>query len=261
MRTIALLVITLFSLTLSPVFAADSLPEKHWTTYGKVGYFSWMEWRDNGDEYIRDDGVLYAVGVTRTDRFLKHLILSETIEVWGGDVVYDGEVIATGESFRRNDNTYIGMREEVRATAEIPIRSVRFSPFVGLEHKWWSREVEDEVWDMAFTRVGARIAHVTPKTTVYIEGGAALPLYTKNHWATSDFTDFPDVVLRPKARPGAFGEMGVKGTRWSCALSYERIDFAKSDPVVLVSDTGSKGTFWQPKSSTSTGWLKIGYSF
>ncbi|HBI25883.1 MAG: hypothetical protein UT41_C0002G0022 [Candidatus Wolfebacteria bacterium GW2011_GWC2_39_22] len=264
---IFVLVVTLFSFFLSPAFAADSLSEKHWTTYGKVGYFSWVEHLENGQEFIRDDGMIYAAGITRNDKVLEHLSLTETFEVWGGYVAYDGETVYTGEEMRDSRNGYLGAREEVRVTGHVPFASITLNPFASIEHKGWSREVENELWNMVYSRIGMTAMYSTPKVQLYIGGGKTIPLYTANRWAVSDFTEFDDVTLRPKAKPGMFAEAGFKVGRWDVGVAYEQTDFKKSPTVwakggpPVGGGASKKGSFWQPKSSTSTGWLKIGYSF
>lgn len=263
-----LLVLAIALLTFSTAFAASPQPGKHWEVYGKTGSFSWVEWY-NGKEFIRDDGTIQAMGITRTDALNKKLLLSETFELWGGSPAYDGEFFATEKELLVADNKYEGRREEIRATLQFPLEKLTLNPFASIEHKCWSREVEREFWDMAYSRIGIKISQIdlSANTSMHISGGKTLPFYTKNYFNVSSSTDYADVILRPKARPGTFWEIMLKVYSWDIGLSYEKTVFDLSDGVETpriknITVSAPKTTFfYQPKSITATTWLKIGYNF
>lgn len=255
--TVLAIVAVLF--TFSQSFAADPSTENNWQVYGKTGWFSWVE-EIAGSEFIRDDGILYAVGATRTDKVYKALSIRETVEVWGGFPAYDGQDIFSGAPLHY-DNSYIGTREEIRTNIQIPITAtLTADPFIGVAHKWWYRHAERELWNTMYVPVGMRVAHQFDKSTsAFIEGSFTVPVFTSNH---VHIAGYEDVSLRPKARIGRCAEIGVAISSLSIGLSYEVVEFDDSDPIISKSTYGrSSALFFQPYSETSTAWLKIGYNF
>lgn len=264
MRSIVFIVLAAVSLlTFSPVFAAEPSAEKNWELYGKTGWFSWQESR-KGAPFIRDDGMMYAIGITRTDRIYKRLSLSETVEMWGGHPEYDGQPMFSKKDVH-STNGYLGTREEIRASVAIPVSSsVSIDPFFGIGHKVWFRMREGEIWNTVYSPLGMRIAYRFDKgTSAFAEGGVTLPWFTAEHgFMARQGKGYQDIDLSPKAKIGQFAEIGVNIRSFSISLAYEATEFDKSDIVTTKSLDGySTMRFYQPESSTSTTWLKVGYSF
>jgi len=192
-------------LSLSPGLASEPSAEKHWTTHSKAGWFVWDEQIDGAD-FIRDEGMMYAVGVTRTDRIYKNLYLSATIELWSGRPEYDGENMFTRESIQET-NLYIGTREDIRASLKLAASDgIALTPFIGISHKFWGRAMEGEVWNTIYSPVGFRAEYPLGKDRlIFVEGGLTVPWYTSNRmYMRGQGIGYEDVTLKPESKVGQF---------------------------------------------------------
>ena len=248
-------------------FAADVTDGQRWNVYGKTGWFSWKETID-GKPLISDDGPMVAIGATRNDRVYKALSIRETVEVWGGNVRYDGHDIFNSVPIKGN-STYLGTREEVRADVGIPVTTtITVNPFVGIEHKFWVRSKEGEIWNTFTVPIGATVVMRLSALQLFVEGGMKAPIATWNSQTLANY-GFDDIIVRPKAQIGSFIGAGLRNTSWDVSLIYEEMRFSPSDLVPGRKKSGNSGLvsvytgtfFFQPESKTSTLWLKIGYNF
>ncbi len=255
---------TAFAEEVKPTFCQLSSAQspKHWQAYTKIGWFSWKE-QLRGAQFIKDEGMLYAVGIQRTDRIWKQIGLTELVEVWGGNPTYDGQRTFTGEPMHQM-NGYIGTREEIRTDVAIPIGNLTISPFIGIGHKFWARFAEGELWHMGYSPLGARISYRFNRNVLaFAEGGVIIPLWTTNTmFMGSRSIGYEDVHLKPRARAGQFAELGATISAFSVSLAFEATNFDKSDMVTTRSLDGTRtAAFCQPDSKTSTSWLRVGYNF
>src|SRR6185369_15506309 len=105
---------------LRPVWAGEN------SVYFKSGWFTWDETVD-GRSFVREQGLLYRAGFVRKDE-VSVLNMSELVEVWGGNLDYDGHDI-TGSVPMKTDTNYLGTKEEVALGVKIgSSEGVSFEP-------------------------------------------------------------------------------------------------------------------------------------
>jgi hypothetical protein len=244
---ITLALTLIFLSTLTPAFAADSSAEKHWTVYERTGWFLWDE-QTNGKRFIKDEGMMYALGITRTDRIYKSLSLTETVEFVGGHPYYDGQKNFSDAPLHMT-NVYLGTREEIRASVRVPAMGLTFDPFAGIAHKLFGRVVEGELWNILYAPAGMRVGYQFSSISTFVEAGVTIPLSTSNYLSgKNQGRGYENFTLHPKARMGQFAEAGVTYKSFSLSLAYEATKFDKSDEVVSKSLNGNGDSrFWQPE--------------
>jgi len=234
------------------------------SVYLKSGYFSWDE-KLNGASFVKERGAMHAAGLTRKDE-LAGLTFAELIEVWGGSLDYDGHDV-TGSSKLTSDTTYLGTREEATVGIKLPVASaVSFEPFVGFGHKFWIRTRSGEDWNSIYAKVGLGSEIPVGANTVFLRGGALLPIYTRNHVSLTN-AGYSDVVTEPKSRVSAFAEAGVKRGPFALSVEYEGLRFGQSEKVATTRLAKTPGAVvqnnqaFQPDSDASLFSVKLAYSF
>jgi hypothetical protein len=242
----------------------DAVSAGETTMQFKSGWFTWDETID-GASFVKEKGMLYGVGITRKDP-VSRVYLAEGVEVWGGNLDYDGHDI-TGTKALKTDTSYIGTREELTLSVKVPAAAVTIEPFGGVGHKFWVRTRSSEDWNTFYGRGGVGGEAHFDGMTVFARAGAILPFYTRNHVSLSG-SGLADVVVEPKSRLSAFAEGGFRFGSLSVSIEYEGMEFGQSARVrthsLSSSGTGAVvvGTeAYQPQSSSSFVALRVGYSF
>lgn len=235
------------------------------SVYFKSGWFNWEE-TVNGNSFVKEKGFLYGAGVARKDT-MSALTIAEVIEVWGGDLDYDGHDL-TGSRQIKSDTSYLGTKEEVALSLEIPAGSaLSFDPFAALGHKFWIRTRSSEDWNSFYAKAGLAAELKTASCTLFVKGGAMAPIYTRTHVSLSN-AGYTDVVVKPKSRVSAFAEGGVRMGDFAASIEYEGMKFGESAKVATNRTAGvGKGAVivgaqaYQPESESSFVSLKLTYSF
>jgi hypothetical protein len=233
--------------------------------YLKSGWFNWVE-KVNGGTFVQERGFLHAAGIARKDA-LSAFTIGELLEVWGGSLDYDGHDV-TGAVPLKADTSYLGTREEVAFGVKLPVQeTLSVEPFLGAGHKFWIRTRSSEDWNTFYTKAGVSGEFKANGCTIYVKGGAMVPLYTRTHASLSD-AGYTDVVTEPKSQVSGFAEAKVKFGVFAVSFEYEAMEFGQSDsvPTSKTSGAGQGVTVvgsqaYQPKSSSSLYSLKLSYSF
>lgn len=232
--------------------------------YLKTGWFTWSE-KVNGSSFVKEQGLLHAVGVTRRDD-ASLVTIGERVEAWGGNLDYDGHDLS-GVIPLKSDTSYFGTREEVTISVRLfRDRAVSVQPLFAIGHKFWVRTRSDERWNDFYGKAGAAGQFVTGGVSFFVNGGAILPIYTRNH-ATLSSAGLQDVVLEPQQRVTAFAEGGVKSGALTVSIEYEGLDYGASTRVPTHALGTGQGTVvvngyaYQPPSTSSYVSLKVGYTF
>lgn len=232
--------------------------------YAKSGWFTWDE-KLNGSPFVREHGMIYGAGVCRTDLLLG-LSVSESVEVWGGSLNYDGHDI-TGTTKIDSDTSYFGSKEELFVGKKLPVtETVSFEPFAGIGHRFWVRTRSGEDWNSFYTKLGLAGEYKTGWGALFVKGGALVPVYTRNHVSLTS-AGYSDVVTEPKSRVSAFAEGGVKLGPYAVSIEYEGLKFGESDKVATSRLANAPGAVvqnnqaYQPDSDATLVSLKVAYSF
>jgi hypothetical protein len=249
----------LLVLTGANAFAGES------AFYLKTGWFTWDE-TVNGSSFVREEGVMYAAGVTRKDD-LGAVNVSELLEVWGGNPDYHGHTLASLAEVN-SDTDYLGTREEVALAMNFPAGgAVSLEPSVGIGHKFWVRTRSSEDWNTFYARPGLRGDFMSGDWRFFVKAGALVPFYTRTHVSLTG-AGFSDVVTEPETRVSAFAEGGVRAGAFTVGVEYEGMKFGESKKVVTnrVASSGSgvvilANQAYQPATSSSLVSLKVSYSF
>lgn len=235
------------------------------TAYLKSGWFTWDE-KLNGSSFVKEEGVMTGAGISRRDDVWA-LSVSELIEVWGGNLDYDGHDV-TGTTRLKTDTSYLGTKEEVAVGIKLAAAdSLTFEPFVAAGHKFWIRTRSSEDWNSFYGRAGVAGEMKRGGWTLFAKGGATVPIYTRTHVSLSD-AGLTDVVTEPESRVSAFAEGGVKLGAFAVSVEYEGMRFGESEKVATRSRAGAaKGAVvvdsqaYQPDSRSDYFSLKLAYSF
>jgi hypothetical protein len=242
-----------------PAFAGET------SVYLKSGWFTWDE-QVSGSSFVSEDGILYGAGVARKDD-VSVVTVAELVEVWGGNVDYDGHALADTTQIHA-DTSYLGTREEFAVSVKLPAAgSLSVAPVVAIGHKFWVRTRSDEDWNTFYSKAGAAVEFTNRGWSWYGKGGALVPFYTRSHVTLSD-SGYSDVVTEPETRVSAFAEGGVRSGAFTVGVEYEGMEFGQSKKVMTsrVASTGSgivilANQAYQPKSSSRLVSLKLSYSF
>jgi hypothetical protein len=249
------------------VIGSAALPAQAGETsvYLKTGWFTWDE-KVNGSSFVKEKGFLHGAGIARKDD-VSALSIAELLEVWGGNLDYDGHDL-TGSTPIKSDTSYLGTREQVDLAVKIPVGSaLSFEPFAALGHKFWIRTRSSEDWNSFYARAGVAGELKSPGCTLFVKGGAVVPIYTRTHVSLSD-AGFTDVVTEPKSQVSGFAEGGMKLGAFAVSVEYEGMRFGQSGKVVTTRLSGVGkgvavigGQAFQPESSSDLFSLKLSYSF
>jgi len=232
--------------------------------YFKSGWFTWDE-KLNGSSFVKEKGAMHGAGIVRKDMFSR-ISLAESIEVWGGVIDYDGRDLLGSQKIKTS-TSYLGTKEEVTVGVKLPASEVvSFEPFLGVGHRFWVRTCCGEDWNSIYTKAGLAGEYQARAYTLYLKGGALLPIYTRNHVSLSN-AGFSDVVVLPKSELSAFAEGGVKLGSFALSFEYEGMKFGQSGKVATRQLNAAPGTViqngqvFQPDSQSSLYSLKIAYRF
>ena len=258
MRPIIALLLAL--LCAPPVWGGES------ELYLKSGYFSWTETVENS-AFIREKGIMTAVGVSYSGNLGWLLDGKGLIEIWGGNVNYDGYRVEDWSSFKTN-TVYIGTREELYAMLKLPVMAgLTAGPLVGGGHKYWNRSRSSEDWNTFYGRIGGRAEYDTQVGRIFAEGGLSIPFYTTIQTDWSDY-GYKNFEAKPKGRLATFAESGIKiGKHLSISAYFEEMNFGQSDKVALKRVNAPSGVVqlnsnaFQPDSDSWTAGLRVGYRF
>ena len=230
----------------------------------KSGWFTWEE-KVNGSSFVKQRGAMLDAGIARTN-LLAGLSSAESAEVWGGDLDYDGHDL-TGSTKIDSDTSFLGTKEEVALEVKLPAgKSVSLKPFLGIGHKFWIRTRSGEDGHTFYAKAGLTGELQAGGCTLYLKGGALLPIYTRTHTSLSS-AGYSDVVTVPKSRTSAFAEAGVTRGAFTLSVEYEQMRFGQSDKVPTNRLDSNPGTViqnsqaFQPDSQSSLLSLNFAYSF
>ena len=234
------------------------------SVYVKSGWFAWDE-KLNGGSVIKESGAVHGAGITRKD-FLLAMSLAETLELWGGNVQYDGRDV-TNSSKLDTDTSYLGTREEVSLGVKLRgTESLSCEPFAGIGHRFWVRTHSSEDWNSFYAKAGMAGELKAAGYSWHLKGGALLPLHTRNHVSLAG-SGFTDVTTEPKSRLSGFAEAGVRRGAFAIGLEYEGFRFGQSDKVPTSKLASAPGAViqnnqaFQPDSQSDLVSLKFAYSF
>ena len=234
------------------------------SVYVKSGWFTWDE-KLNGSSFVKERGAMHGAGITRKD-VLSGVSLAESAEVWGGNLDYDGHDL-TGSSRLETDTSYLGTKEEVALGVKLPVgETVSFEPFAGAGHRFWVRTRSGEDWNSIYAKAGVTGELKAAGCTLYVKGGALLPVYTRSHVSLSN-AGYTDVVTEPKSEVSGFAEAGFKRGSFAVSVEYEGMRFGQSAKVPTGKLAAAPGAViqysqaFQPDSQSSLLSLKLAYSF
>ncbi len=228
--------------------------------YVTVNDYSWTETDFDGSRLLKETGTLYGVGLVYTHIFESRLTLKPAVEIFGGDVDYDGATQAGVPV--KSTSKYWGFKLRTDVGQQVPLgQSFVIEPFAGLALWVWSRTVEDSVtvqgtpafgytedWTSLFARLGLRgTAALSSSASWFVEGGAKLPLYNENYAHIGS-----GITLNPGREVAFFAETGFKIHAFSLSVSYDGQRYSVSD----VSDG-----FVQPESKADQYGVKAGWTF
>ena len=234
------------------------------SVYFKTGWFTWDE-KLNGSSFVKERGAIHGAGISRVDDFPVFSV-AESAEVWGGSLDYDGHDLS-GSTAIESDTSYLGTKEEVAVGFKLPAgQALSFEPFVGMGHRFWIRTRSGEDWNSIYAKVGVTGELKRSACTLYVKGGALVPVYTRSHVSLSN-AGLVDVVTEPKSRISGFAEAGVKRGAFAVSVEYEVMKFGQSDKVATSKLASAPGAVvqnsqaYQPDSQASLLSLKLAYSF
>jgi len=233
------------------------------SVYLKSGWFSWNEQVD-GSSFVKERGFMHGAGIARKDQ-AAGLTFAESIEVWGGNLDYDGHDI-TGASQLKSDTSYLGTKEEIAVGVKLAAWGpLTFEPFASVGHKFWIRTRSSEDWNSFYAKAGVLGELKTAGCTLFLKGGALAPLYTRSHVSLAN-AGYTDVVTEPKSELSGFAEGGVRLGAYSVSVEYEGMRFGQSAKVATsaIAPNGVKvegSQAYQPDSQSDLFSLKLAYSF
>jgi hypothetical protein len=252
-------IVVLFALSGVPSARAGEV-----SVYVKTGWFTWDE-KLNGSSFVKERGPLHGAGIVRAD-LLSGLTVAESAEVWGGSLDYDGHDLS-GSTKLESDTSYLGTKEEVSVGFKLPAGgALSFEPFLGVGHRFWIRTRSGEDWNSIYTKAGITGELKRDGYTLYLKGGALLPVYTRNH-VSLESVGYTDVVTEPRSRVSGFAEGGVRRGAFAVSIEYEGMRFGQSAKVATSTLSNTPGTViqnsqaYQPDSESSLFSLKLAYSF
>jgi hypothetical protein len=232
--------------------------------YLKSGWFTWDE-QLNGSPFVKEKGLLYGAGVTRRDE-LAGWSVTELAEVWGGSLDYDGHDV-TGTSSIKSQTAYLGTKEEAAAGYKLPVATrISLEPFAAVGHRFWIRTRSGEDWNSFYGKAGVTGEVRTDWGSVYLKGGALLPIYTRNHVSLTN-AGYSDVVTEPKNLVSAFAEAGVTRGHLGLSIEYEGLRFGESSKVATSKLGNLPGAViqnnqaYQPDSHSHLVSLKLAYTY
>lgn len=225
-----------------------------------IQYFQWKEnW--GGREVVKESGPLFGFGAGIDVNLLQTeasgaLKLKGKLEMFGGDVDYDGEITSSNPAFDgipvNSDVVYFGMRQEMDLGWRLPLKAVAIEPFAGIGYQWWMRDISDaatlarngvplavngytEWWDTAYCRLGARGRYdVSDQLRFFAEAGAKYPFYTEN---SADYPFYGTVTVKPEGDWSAFAEAGFRYKRFRTSFFYEGLRYSRSAGVPISPTT------------------------
>ena len=234
------------------------------SVYFKSGWFTWDE-KVNGSSFVKERGAMHGAGLVRSD-LLSGISIAESAEIWGGNLNYDGHDL-TGATKIDSDTSYLGSKEEASVGVRLPAgKVVSVEPFLGVGHRFWIRTRSGEDWNTIYAKAGLSGEVKTGGCTLFLKGGALVPIYTRNHVSLSN-AGYSDVVTEPKSEVSAFAEGGIKRGAFAISIEYEGLKFGQSNKVATSRLDATPGTViqnsqaYQPDSQASLLSLKLAYSF
>jgi hypothetical protein len=252
------------------VSSAFSFEAEH-DVYGQVQSFTWKEF-DNGERLLEESGPLYAIGYTGKLLFSDIVTLKPRVEVFGGEVDYDGQAcnVLTGECFPvESDTYYLGFKTEVDVGLRfMASEKVSVEPIAGLGYRWWQREIEDtdrargatEIWRVSYWRLGLR-GDYRPNENLKTFAEATVKLPISNKETAEDVGCFlgscQDVDLEPGKETSYYAEAGVKYMMFKAVIFYEGLRFSESDAEPI----GGGFAVLQPESEADIYGINLGWSF
>ena len=270
--------IVLLSLVLAvPVIAAEGKGINELYVAPTVFSYTWKETGSFGEQLLKESGPLFGV----TSGVRAHLVrgesgqtlmLSGKIDIYGGEVNYDGHTQLPSNLPVSTDVGYFGTRIGCDAGWGFPVSGSTVGPFAGFNYRFWMRDLQStttfdgngnlvpvggstEYWQDFSTRLGIRWydIRIADEWRLFVEGGFAYSLYAGN---TVDLNGFGNVTLEPEGLWTPFAEAGVRYKRLRLAVTFEEQRYQRS-PSVLV------GPYfvYQPASTGEYLGFSVGYCF
>ncbi len=237
--------------------------------YAALDSFVWKEFGDGGSRLLKESGTLAGVGFAYWKEFTNHMTLNPRVEIFGGNVDYDGSTQSGTPVATTVD--YFGAKLEGDLGRKFRMAEPFFlEPFGGLGFRAWIRDIKDattstgtvaygytEEWITLHVRVGLRGGmDISQTTRLFVEGGVKLPIYNENTAYLSSEGLGPDVTMHPGRQPSFFAEAGTRISHFMGSVFYDGLRFSRSDNVAV-----SGGFAYQPKSAADIFGLKLGVAF
>ncbi len=237
--------------------------------YAALDSFVWKEFGDGGSRLLKESGTLTGVGFAYRKEFSNHMTLNPRVELFGGNVDYDGTT-QSGASVATTVD-YFGAKLEGELGRKFRMAEPFFlEPFGGLGFRAWLRDLKDattstgtiahgytEEWITLHVRLGLRGGvDISQKTRLFIEGGVKLPVYNENTAYLSSEGLGPDVTVHPGKQSSLFAEAGTRISHFIGSVFYDGMRFSRSDNVAV-----SGGFAYQPRSTADIYGLKLGLAF
>jgi hypothetical protein len=254
-----IMIMASLGLGVMPAVASEN-PEKNiFEPYVAVNDYWWKETID-GLQLMKETGTLYAAGFMYTHIFDNQMTLKPAIEVFGGDVDYDGATQAGVPV--KSTTKYFGFKLWGDVGYQFSVgRSSSVEPFAGLAVWTWSRTVQDataadgtpafgytEDWTTFFARLGVRgEAALSGSVRWFAEGGMKLPIYNENYAHIDN-----GITLEPGRQVAFFAETGIAIHSFKASVTYDQQRYSQSN--------SSQGWI-QPESKSDQYGLKIGWAF
>lgn len=265
-------------LVVSPLFApALSSASNEFDVYGAVESFTWREFGATG-QLLKESGPRFAIGFAYVHEFENHLTLKPRIEIFGGNVDYNGQACdLLGNCLPASTTTrYFGTKLEMDAGYRMGSPDAfTVEPFLGLGARFWARSIDDsmladgtllvgytEHWSTVYGRVGFRAEqHLSPKNMLFMELGAKLPISSTNY-INDPNVSYTSLTLHPVGEPSPFAEAGLKISMFQMSIYYDSMRFKQSDSVFQYDPfIGAIIEYFQPESESEMIGIRAGVSF
>lgn len=239
--------------------------------------FTWREFDATG-QLLKESGPRYEVGFTNEHEFSSHLTLKPRMEIFGGNVDYNGQACDIyGNCQPANTTThYSGIKLEMDMGKRLrSSKAFILEPFGGLGLRSWSRSIDDSIladgsfatgytenWETFYGRLGVRAEqYFSKKNKISVEAGVKLPISTSNYIDDRNVS-YSSITLHPKNKPSVFAEVGVKVSWFRISAFYDTMRFKQSDVVYKYDPfVGGYIGYFQPKSESDMFGIRIGVAF
>jgi hypothetical protein len=238
-----------------------AVPKDERELYVSVADYGWREIDPvDGSRLMTESGALLGLGFSYEHAFEDKINLKLGIELFGGNVDYDGQTQA-GVAVQ-TDTTYLGLKLKGDVGGNY-VLSPKWTvkPFLGLGLWTWTRTASDSIaadgtiaygysedWMVFHFRLGVQSAfQLSDSSRFFVEGGMKLPIYNENYAHIDS-----GITINPGKKVSYFAETGVRTGKVKFSLFYDGLRFSLSSPV---------NGFVQPESIADMVGVKVGVLF